>query len=290
MAAYTAGQHRLHMAYTFDLLNSTGDAVDLHAVLARFAEHGEDAWPCWALSNHDVPRSASRWGSARALLALTVLCSLRGSLCLYQGEELGFEEAELSYAELQDPFGIALWPEVKGRDGCRTPMVWEPQRNGGFCADSLSPWLPVHAPHQSQAVSLQQEASESLLNRVRKLLELRRKNATLKTGQQMLISPSELPKGIFGVIRHTPYQQMVCLANLAHETSHDPEHDNAPVMLDLPTLLGFRTPLGQRHVPIEIVSLPGMATPSLEAGQLRLLPGMAVWLVVPTDTPHVQDR
>ncbi|MGO2504157.1 MAG: hypothetical protein ACTH7C_13575, partial [Cobetia marina] len=131
---------------------------------------------------------------------------------------------------------------------------------------------------------------ESLLNRVRKLLELRRKNATLKTGQQMLISPSELPKGIFGVIRHTPYQQMVCLANLAHETSHDPEHDNAPVMLDLPTLLGFRTPLGQRHVPIEIVSLPGMATPSLEAGQLRLLPGMAVWLVVPTDTPHVQDR
>ena len=289
MAAYTAGQHRLHMAYTFDLLNSTGDAVDLHAVLARFAEHGEDAWPCWALSNHDVPRSASRWGSARALLALTVLCSLRGSLCLYQGEELGFEEAELSYAELQDPFGIALWPEVKGRDGCRTPMVWEPHRHGGFCADSLSPWLPVHVPHQSQAVSLQQEAPESLLNHVRQLLELRRENATLKTGQQTLISPSVLPKGVFGVIRHDRHQRMMCLANLGHQSGHKSGHDNSPVMLDLTALLGSRTLHGQCHDPIEIVSLPGMATPILETGQLRLSPGMATWLVVPADASRDQD-
>ncbi|MFP3366190.1 alpha-glucosidase, partial [Pseudoalteromonas sp. SIMBA_148] len=45
MAAYTAGQRRLHMAYTFDLLNSDGDARALYDVLTRFAEQGEDTWP-----------------------------------------------------------------------------------------------------------------------------------------------------------------------------------------------------------------------------------------------------
>ena len=51
--------------------------------------------------------------------------SLRGSVCLYQGEELGLSEAELAFEDLQDPYGIRFWPEFKGRDGCRTPMVWD---------------------------------------------------------------------------------------------------------------------------------------------------------------------
>ena len=48
--------------------------------------------------------------------------SLRGSVLVYQGEELGLTEAELGWDDLQDPFGIAYWPEFCGRDGSRTPM------------------------------------------------------------------------------------------------------------------------------------------------------------------------
>jgi alpha-glucosidase len=58
---------------------------------------------------------------------------LRGSVCLYQGEELGLPEAEVAFEDLQDPYGIAFWPEFKGRDGARTPMVWEASNAGaGF--------------------------------------------------------------------------------------------------------------------------------------------------------------
>ena len=50
-----------------------------------------------------------------------LVCSLRGSVCIFQGEELGLGEAEVPYEALRDPYGIAFWPHFKGRDGCRTP-------------------------------------------------------------------------------------------------------------------------------------------------------------------------
>ena len=79
---------------------------------------------------------------AVAEFAITLLACLRGSICLYQGEELGLEEAEIAFEDLRDPYGIRFWPGFKGRDGCRTPMVWEaPPPNAGF--SSGKPWLPV---------------------------------------------------------------------------------------------------------------------------------------------------
>ena len=97
------------------------------------ARRRRDGWACWALlqprrgapchaagATHEPTSEAYLQGSSRALLM-----SLRGSVCLYQGEELGLTEAELAFEDLQDPYGIRFWPEFKGRDGCRTPMVWE---------------------------------------------------------------------------------------------------------------------------------------------------------------------
>ena len=65
--------------------------------------------------------------------------SLRGSVCLYQGEELGLTEADLAFEDLQDPYGIRFWPEFKGRDGCRTPMVWDSQAPQWRLLDRPSP-------------------------------------------------------------------------------------------------------------------------------------------------------
>ncbi|WP_266096800.1 alpha-amylase family glycosyl hydrolase, partial [Acinetobacter baumannii] len=82
-----------------------------------------------AFSNHDVVRHASRWAAGEAdpvsylKVVSALLFSLRGSVCIYQGEELGLSEANLAFEDLQDPYGIRFWPEFKGRDGCRTPMV-----------------------------------------------------------------------------------------------------------------------------------------------------------------------
>ncbi|MFY0992040.1 alpha-amylase family glycosyl hydrolase [Halomonas sp. C05BenzN] len=264
MAAYTQGDKRLHMAYTFDLLDSTGDTDELYGVLARFHELGKDTWPCWALSNHDVVRSATSWGEARALLALTVLCSLRGSLCLYQGEELGLPEAELAYEDLQDPFGINLWPEVKGRDGCRTPMVWTEAPSGGFCPEGVAPWLPVDSRHRPLAVACQEADADSLLNRVRRLLQLRGESELLRRGEQTLIDPASLPDDVFAVLRHDGDQRLLCLAHLGRQGA-------ARLRLDalVPGANGWSS-----------IALPGMAVPQREGHELGLAPGQATWLTI----------
>jgi alpha-glucosidase len=72
---------------------------------------------------------ATRWGgpaapAAFAKLVLAMQLSLKGTPCLYQGDELAFAEADVPFELLQDPYGITFWPEFKGRDGCRTPMAW----------------------------------------------------------------------------------------------------------------------------------------------------------------------
>ncbi|MDR5865503.1 alpha-glucosidase [Halomonas koreensis] len=214
MVAYTEGESRLHMAYTFDLLETGGDARQLRAILERFAELDQGAWPCWALSNHDVMRSATRWGEERAVLALNLLCSLRGSLCLYQGEELGLPEAELAFEDLQDPFGINLWPDVKGRDGCRTPMPWRAgASHAGF--STATPWLPVPPAHLGLTVEEQEGDPNSVLHALRRLIAFRRRHAVLRDGHLTLL---EVGEGLLGFIRENASERLLCVFNPTDET------------------------------------------------------------------------
>lgn len=178
MAEYTTGE-RLNMAYSFDLLGEESSAGFLRNTLEKNREVIEQGWPCWSIGNHDVPRSLSRWNKgfdteqalARAPLFLLMQLTLRGSVCLYQGEELGLPEADIACEDLVDPYGISLWPEFKGRDGCRTPMPWvdSGEINAGF--SKVKPWLPVPEAHHPKAVSLQNDDAHSTLNQFRALLK-----------------------------------------------------------------------------------------------------------------------
>lgn len=191
MAEYTAGDNRLHMAYSFDLLSDRHGPDYVREVVRRYQQGLGDGWPCWALSNHDVVRVVSRWGDGaedlqaypRILMAL--LLSLRGSVSMYQGEELGLPEATVPYEALQDPYGISFWPEFRGRDGCRTPMVWEPVAQGGF--SSVRPWLPVDRDHLEFAVSIQEADPDSTLNAVRKLIHWRQQQPALVRGDMIVL-------------------------------------------------------------------------------------------------------
>ena len=144
-----------------------------------------EGWPCWAISNHDVVRAVTRWGGAHATpafarMVVALLCSLRGSICLYQGEELGLSEAEVAFEDLQDPYGITFWPTFKGRDGCRTPMPWTDAPSAGFT--SGKPWLPLAASHRAAAVSVQQDDAHSVLSAVRDFLAWRKEMPALREG------------------------------------------------------------------------------------------------------------
>lgn len=186
MAEYTHGHGRLHMAYSFELLVDNFSADYIRETVSTLEAGIGDGWPCWSIGNHDVVRVMSRWGGenqapAKAKLLSALLFSLRGSVCSYQGEELGLPEANLQFHQLQDPYGITFWPSFKGRDGCRTPMPWtEDSDVAGFTAGK--PWLPVPREHRALAVNIQDENENSVLNAYRTFLHWRADQPALRYG------------------------------------------------------------------------------------------------------------
>ena len=251
MSAYTSGSKRLHMAYTFDYLGGEFSADHFRKAIDATEAAAPDGWVCLAFSNHDVVRHISRWAThgqqeAFTRLACTMLLSMRGSVCLYQGEELGLTEADLAFEDLRDPYGIRFWPQFKGRDGCRTPMVWSAgARNGGFSQER--PWLPVPEEHLGKAVDVQRGDENSLLEHYRRFLAFRRLHPALVRGDINFL-PSEGETIAF--TRGNGTDRLVCVFNLA---SH-------PALVDLGSDL--------RLQPVSGHGFAGEA----EAGRVRLGP------------------
>ena len=91
------------------------------------------------------------------------------------------DEAELTFEQLRDPYGIRFWPGFKGRDGCRTPMVWEAaQKNAGFSTGVT--WLPVSAESAARAVDVQERDGGSVLAHYRAVLAARKAERALVEG------------------------------------------------------------------------------------------------------------
>jgi alpha-glucosidase len=219
LAEYTSGGDKLHMAYCFDLLGNPHDAPYLHGVMSRFNEVVGDGWPCWALSNHDVPRLATRWGGekpnqALLRLAAALQMSLRGSPSLYQGDELGLPEVDISFEDLQDPYGKEMWPEFKGRDGCRTPMPWNSSKQHAGFSSAAGTWLPVAKTHLTLAVDKQESDEKSLLKYYTQLLMWRRDMPVLVKGSMKL-----LPKDpqVLAFVREHLGVKVLCVFNFSAE-------------------------------------------------------------------------
>jgi len=193
MAEYVTDQ-RLHMGYSFELLTDDFSAAYIRDTVERLEAQMTRGWPCWAISNHDVQRAVTRWsgdgaghGFAEQLVAL--VSSLRGSVCLYQGEELGLDEADIAFEDLRDPYGIAFWPSFKGRDGCRTPMPWDDSDTAGFTTGL--PWLPIPASHRARSVAVQETDPGSTLHAVRTFLRWRASQPALVDGDIRFLDAAE---------------------------------------------------------------------------------------------------
>ncbi len=219
IAAYTEHGRRLHMAYSFDLMNEVFSAAHVRVVVENMVRGAGTGWPCWALSNHDVPRVLTRWGCAghpgAAPLLTALLASLRGSPCVFQGEELGLPDAEIAFEDLQDPYGKRFWPQYKGRDGCRTPMPWDAEQpHGGFSAGR--PWLPVPDEHLARAVSTQERDPASPLNRFRQFLAWRRTRPELGRGDLSFV---DAPDPLLAMLRESDGRRLLCVFNLGPRTA-----------------------------------------------------------------------
>ncbi|WP_300973844.1 alpha-glucosidase [Sphingomonas sp. LHG3406-1] len=195
MGDYTA-PGRLHSAYGFDFLYADRLTPALVADSARhWPDRPDMGWPSWAFENHDAPRAVSRWVAPEhvaqfARTKMLLLGALRGSIILYQGEELGLTQVEVPFELLQDPEAIANWPQTLSRDGVRTPMPWASGEPGhGFT--SGRPWLPFGGDHAAMSVDRQEADPDSLLHFTRRVLRLRNEHPELRLGALEIVEASE---------------------------------------------------------------------------------------------------
>ncbi|NYH14476.1 alpha-glucosidase family protein [Paraburkholderia bryophila] len=223
LAAYTLGEERLHMAYVFTLLTEHCQPTYVHGVLTDYLNEARNAYVCWSLGNHDVARVVSRWQDLggtpqqRARLLAAFLMSLPGAVCIYQGEELALPESDVPFELLQDPYGQTMWPDFKGRDGCRTPMPWEPGSNGGF--SQQNPWLPVNPEHVELCATRQADDANSVLSFYRQFIAWRKQHPALHFGDMELLPVHDQ---VVAFRRTYAGESMLCAFNLSDRPAQYP--------------------------------------------------------------------
>jgi alpha-glucosidase len=195
VARYYGRDDELHLAFNFSFLHSPWSAERFAGEVERMEGYLRDhGWPTVVLSNHDVPRHASRyddatWGDARARVAALMLLTLRGTPFLYYGEEIGMRNVPIPDDRLQDPLAFTLHRNLT-RDPERTPMQWEPGPGAGFTTGA--PWLPI-GDADARNVAAQRRDPHSLLALYRDLIALRRTHPALHAGSfRRLASPADV--------------------------------------------------------------------------------------------------
>ncbi len=219
-------REELNMFFHFDLmsLDRDGDEVfwmrDEPWKLTEFKEifstwdavFAEKGWGSLFLSNHDFPRSVSRWGNDSeahwhnsATMLHTFLLTMRGTPYFYFGDEIGMTNAYFDtidayrdintinrYALLQQE-GIALEDFLENekdaaRDNARTPMQWDNDKNASFT--SSNPWIAVNPNHKTGVnVADQEQDKDSVLNYFRQMVKIRKSNLGLVYGAYQLLLP-----------------------------------------------------------------------------------------------------
>ena len=210
---YGGGQRELQMPmdFMFTKVNPLSAAEFRRQVAAVDTAGG---WPVFVISNHDIVRAASRWGDGKHNAQINKMMAafyltLRGTPIMYYGEELGMENHDPTRVEdVKDPIGVTGWPQEKGRDGERTPMQWNGEKNAGFTTGN-SPWLPVTPAYKTQNVESESKDPDSVLSFYKQVLALRHKNEQLLEGSYVSITDDP---NVIAYLR--PYQDQAVLVVL----------------------------------------------------------------------------
>lgn len=147
------------------------------------------------IENHDEPRGVSRFlpdyaqNADGAKMLGTVSVLLRGIPFIYQGQEIGMQNARFNSVDefddistkdqyrvareagLSDAEALAVC-SVMSRDNARTPMQWKDAPQAGFT--SGTPWLKVNDNYPVINVEKEEGQPDSVLHYYRKLIALRK--------------------------------------------------------------------------------------------------------------------
>ena len=147
------------------------------------------------IENHDEPRGVSRFLPEYARNPLgtkmlgTVSVLLRGIPLIYQGQEIGMQNAvwndvkEYNDINTIDQYNLAISAGLSdkealavcskmSRDNARTPVQWSVSDNAGFTTGT--PWLKVNSNYKDINVQNQENDPDSVLNYYRKLVATRK--------------------------------------------------------------------------------------------------------------------
>lgn len=147
------------------------------------------------IENHDEPRGVSRFLPEYARNPLgtkmlgTVSVLLRGIPFIYQGQEIGMQNAvwndvkEYNDINTIDQYNLAISAGLSdkealavcskmSRDNARIPVQWSDSDNAGFTTGT--PWLKVNSNYKDINVQNQENDPDSVLNYYRKLVATRK--------------------------------------------------------------------------------------------------------------------
>ena len=210
--------------------------LKLKEVMSRWQVDLQDqGWNSIYLSNHDQPRSVSRFGddgeyrveSAKLLGTLTHM--LQGTPYIYQGEEIGMTNVAFDsikdyrdietvnrYHEQVDEKGmdadaVMKVIHVKSRDNARTPMQWDDSGNAGFT--SGAPWMKVN-PNFTR-INVQQALADpnSIFHYYQELIRLRHAHPVIVYGSYRLIL-AEHPQ-IYAFVRSLDKELLLVMLNFS---------------------------------------------------------------------------
>lgn len=200
----------LHQIFNFDFLTIDWDAEKIREAIDRTLSDlaAVSAPATWVLCNHDSPRVVTRLGGgnaglqkARALALLTH--ALPGNMYIYQGEELGLEDAEVAAANRQDPIFFRTSGTQLGRDAVRVPIPWEGDAPP-FGFSRSSSWLPMPASWRNLTVAIQTGDPKSTLELYRKSLRIRKEHPGL--GGTHGLKWLSAPDGVLRFVREPGFE------------------------------------------------------------------------------------
>lgn len=197
----------------------------------------EKGWNTFFLNNHDQPRAVSRFGDDKkfrvpsAKMLATLLLTLPGTPFIYQGEEIGMTNIQLTDIEEYRDIETLNWYQEKqvggfpqkrimealyqtSRDNARTPMQWDEMENAGF--STTTPWIKVNPNYQEINVRQAQADPDSILKYYQALIKLRHNNSVLVYGNYQLIQENH--QQIYAYRRELNQEKVLILLNFSENT------------------------------------------------------------------------
>ena len=168
--------------------------------------------------NHDInPRINVGRSNQDLELIYLFLMTMPGVPAIYYGDEIGMRTVE----------GLPSKEGGYERTGSRTPMQWDDSPNAGFSsASAQNLYLPIDTKEDRPLVSHQEQDADSLLHRVRKLIELRKSHPALCATGNFEIYFAEAGKTPLAYFRRKDDDELLVVINPAGQSVELPLPDN----------------------------------------------------------------